>query len=154
MSEATRKRSAPAHRSATGPNPTATPRWVEPAFWAGVVTVVVIFFAGAWQRRWIADDGLIVLRTVRNLIAGNGPVFNAGERVESNTSTLWTYLIYFTHELVGYRLELVALGLALTLSMVAVVCAMLGARVMYLGTRRAPRAVVLCCCCRSGCWRT
>ena len=138
MSEATRKRSAPAHRSATGPNPTATPRWVEPAFWAGVVTVVVIFFAGAWQRRWIADDGLIVLRTVRNLIAGNGPVFNAGERVESNTSTLWTYLIYFTHELVGYRLELVALGLALTLSMVAVVCAMLGARVMYLGTRRAP----------------
>lgn len=50
---------------------------------------------GAWQRRWIADDGLIVLRTVRNLLAGNGPVFNAGERVESNTSTLWTFLTYF-----------------------------------------------------------
>ena len=109
-----------------------------PVFWAGVVVVVGIFLAGAWQRRWIADDGLIVLRTVRNLIAGNGPVFNAGERVESNTSTLWTYLVYVTHELVGYRLELVALGLALTLSMVAVVCAMLGTRVMYSGTRRAP----------------
>ena len=107
-------------------------------FWTGVVVVVAVFFAGAWQRRWIADDGLIVLRTVRNLIAGNGPVFNAGERVESNTSTLWTYLIYGTHEVVGYRLELVALGLALTLSMVAVACAMLGARVMYRGTRRAP----------------
>ncbi|AWH93668.1 arabinosyltransferase [Dietzia lutea] len=100
--------------------------------------VVAIFFAGAWQRRWIADDGLIVLRTVRNLVAGNGPVFNAGERVESNTSTLWTYLIYGTHEVVGYRLELVALGLTLTLSMAAVACAMLGARVMYRGTRRAP----------------
>lgn len=107
-------------------------------FWTGVVVVVAIFFAGSWQRRWIADDGLIVLRTVRNLIAGNGPVFNAGERVESNTSALWTYLIYGVHELVGYRLELVALGVALTLSMIAVVCAMLGTRVMYRGTRRAP----------------
>ncbi|MGN0099446.1 MAG: arabinosyltransferase [Dietzia sp.] len=113
-------------------------RRAEQAFWAGLAVVVAIFLAGAWQRRWIADDGLIVLRTVRNLVAGNGPVFNAGERVESNTSTLWTYLIYFTHEVVGYRLELVALGLALTLSMVAVACAMLGARVMYRGTRRAP----------------
>ncbi|MBB0995572.1 arabinosyltransferase [Dietzia maris] len=107
-------------------------------FWTGVVVVVAVFFAGAWQRRWIADDGLIVLRTVRNLIAGNGPVFNAGERVESNTSTLWTYLIYGVHEIVGYRLELVVLGVALTLSMLAVVFAMLGTRVMYRGTRRAP----------------
>src|SRR5699024_1015177 len=107
-------------------------------FWGGLVAVVAVFLAGAWQRRWIADDGLIVLRTVRNLIAGNGPVFNAGERVESNTSTLWTYLVYFTHEVAGYRLELVALGLALTLSMIAVACAMLGTRVMYQGTRAAP----------------
>ena len=53
-----------------------------------------LFGWGAWQRRWIADDGLIVLRTVRNLLAGNGPVFNKGERVEANTSTLWTYLNY------------------------------------------------------------
>ncbi len=116
-------------------------RWArraEPVFWAGLVAVVTVFLAGAWQRRWIADDGLIVLRTVRNLIAGNGPVFNAGERVESNTSTVWTYLIYATHEVVGYRLELVALGLALALSMTAVACAMLGTRVMYRGTRRAP----------------
>ena len=104
----------------------------------GLAVVVAVFFAGAWQRRWIADDGLIVLRTVRNLIAGNGPVFNAGERVESNTSTLWTYLIYATHEVVGYRLELVVLGVALTLSTAAVACAMLGTRVMYRGTRRAP----------------
>ena len=113
-------------------------RWSEPVFWTGLVVVVAIFFAGAWQRRWIADDGLIVLRTVRNLIAGNGPVFNAGERVESNTSTLWTYLIYGTHEVTGGRLELVVLGVALTLSMLAVVFAMLGTRVMYRGTRRAP----------------
>ena len=110
----------------------------QPVFWVGLVAVVAVFFAGAWERRWIADDGLIVLRTVRNLVAGNGPVFNAGERVESNTSTAWTYLVYLVHEVVGYRLELVVLGVALTLSMIAVACAMLGTRVMYRGTRRAP----------------
>ena len=64
------------------------------SLWASVLVVAALFGWGAWQRRWIADDGLIVLRTVRNLLAGNGPVFNAGERVEANTSTLWTYLIY------------------------------------------------------------
>ena len=43
---------------------------------------------GGWTRRWMSDDGLIVLRTVRNLLAGNGPVFNIGERVEANTLSL------------------------------------------------------------------
>src|SRR5690625_2154616 len=138
MSEVTGRRSAAGHRPASDPWWSAARRWSQPVFWTGLVLSAALFLAGAWQRRWIADDGLIVLRTVRNLIAGNGPVFNAGERVESNTSTLWTYLIYFTHEVVGYRLELVALGPALTLSTAAVVCAMLGARVMYQGTRRAP----------------
>ena len=55
--------------------------------------MVSVLWTWDLQRRWIADDGLIVLRTVRNLLAGNGPVFNAGERVESNTSTAWTYLV-------------------------------------------------------------
>ena len=53
----------------------------QASLWVSVVVVALLFGWGAWQRRWIADDGLIVLRTVRNLLAGNGPVFNAGERV-------------------------------------------------------------------------
>ena len=87
------------------------------SLWLGVIVVMALFGWGAWERRWIADDGLIVLRTVRNLLAGNGPVFNMGERVEANTSTMWTYLIYFG-SLVGgpVRLEYVALVLALTLA--------------------------------------
>ncbi|MFN3339768.1 MAG: arabinosyltransferase [Dietzia sp.] len=138
MSEVTAGRSAAEPYPSPGASRVTARPAAEPAvFWGGLVVVVAVFLAGAWQRRWIADDGLIVLRTVRNLIAGNGPVFNAGERVESNTSTLWTYLVYLTHEVVGYRLELIALGLALTLSMVAVACAMLGTRVMYQGTRHA-----------------
>ena len=67
---------------------------VRASLWVSVAVVAVLFGWGAWQRRWIADDGLIVLRTVRNLLAGNGPVFNQGERVEANTSVVWTYLVY------------------------------------------------------------
>ena len=95
---------------------------------------------GIWQRRWIADDGLIVLRTVRNLLAGNGPVFNAGERVESNTSAAWTYLVYLGSVVGGpLRLEYVALALALTSSIAGLVMVMLGSARLWapaLGGRR------------------
>jgi arabinofuranosyltransferase len=92
-----------------------------------VAVVSALWFWGAWQRRWIADDGLIVLRTIRNLLAGNGPVFNAGERVESNTSTAWTYLVYVGSLLGGpLRLEYVALALSLIFSVAGVAMAMLG----------------------------
>ena len=94
------------------------------SLWLSVVVVAALWAWGAWQRRWIADDGLIVLRTVRNLLAGNGPVFNAGERVETNTSTLWTFLTYFGGLIGGpVRLEYVALTLALCLSVAGVVLA-------------------------------
>ena len=92
-----------------------------------MAVVTVLWAWGIWQRRWIADDGLIVLRTIRNLLAGNGPVFNAGERVESNTSAAWTYLVYAGSVIGGpLRLEYVALALALMLSVAGVVMVMLG----------------------------
>ena len=122
------------------------------SLWVSVVVVAALFGWGAWQRRWIADDGLIVLRTVRNLLAGNGPVFNAGERVESNTSTLWTYLNYIGAVVGGpVRLEYVALALALSLSVAGVVMVMLGTARLYAPSLRgAPRA----CCCPPACWST
>jgi len=49
--------------------------------------------APGWRQRWIADDGLIEARVVRQILAGHGPVFNPGERVEANTSALWTWLL-------------------------------------------------------------
>lgn len=100
-------------------------------FAVGVVVSALLMFLGAWERRWIADDGLIVLRTVRNLLAGNGPVFNVGERVEANTSTAWTYIVYAGGWLTGIRLEYVVLTIALVLSTTAVVLAMLGAARLY-----------------------
>lgn len=117
---------------------------VRISLWVSVVVVAGLFGWGAWQRRWIADDGLIVLRTVRNLLAGNGPVFNAGERVESNTSTLWTYLIYGASWLSGpVRLEYVALTLALVFSVAGVVMMMLGTGRLYAPGLTGRQAVLL-----------
>ena len=114
------------------------------SLWATVAVVSTLWTWGIWQRRWIADDGLIVLRTVRNLLAGNGPVFNAGERVESNTSTAWTYLVYLG-SLVGgpLRLEYVALALALVLSVAGVVMVMLGTARLWAPSLRGRRALIL-----------
>ncbi|HET9992904.1 MAG TPA: discoidin domain-containing protein, partial [Kofleriaceae bacterium] len=90
----------------------------------GIVATVVAFAILGWHRRWIADDGLIVVRTVRNMLAGNGPVFNAFERAEANTSTLWTYVLVavvgitraepaFTAVVTGWVLSVGGLALAL-----------------------------------------
>lgn len=132
-----------AHRLARGP---AFPYdvTVRLSLWASVLVVAALFGWGAWERRWIADDGLIVLRTVRNLLVGNGPVFNPGERVEANTSTLWTYLIYLGGVVGGpVRLEYVALVLALLLSVLGVVFAMLGAARLYAPSMLGRRALML-----------
>ena len=83
---------------------------------ASVIVIGVFSFWGGFARRWISDDGLIVLRTVRNLEAGNGPVFNVGERVEANTSTLWQYLILLARWISGAPLESIAVNLGLLLS--------------------------------------
>ncbi len=117
---------------------------VRVSLWISVAVVAVLFGWGSWQRRWIADDGLIVLRTVRNLLAGNGPVFNQGERVEANTSTAWTYLMYVGSWVSGStRMEYVALALALTLSVVGVALLMLGAARLYAPSLRGRKAIML-----------
>ena len=46
-----------------------------------------------FQRRWISEDAFIDLRVVRNLLAGHGPVYNIGERVEAFTNPLWVALL-------------------------------------------------------------
>jgi arabinofuranosyltransferase len=117
---------------------------VRVSLWVSVSVVAVLFGWGAWQRRWIADDGLIVLRTVRNLLAGNGPVFNQGERVEANTSVVWTYLVYAGSWLSWpMRLEYVALVLALLLSVAGLAMLMLGTGRLFAPGLLGRRAVML-----------
>ena len=58
-----------------------------------VALPVAAFGWAAWNRRWMSDDGFIYLRVVDQLLAGNGPVFNIGERVEIATSPLWVAML-------------------------------------------------------------
>jgi arabinofuranosyltransferase len=117
---------------------------VRGSLWVSVAVVAVLFGWGAWQRRWIADDGLIVLRTVRNLLAGNGPVFNQGERVEANTSVVWTYLVYLASAMTRpLQLEYVALALALGLSLLGLALLMLGTGRLFAPSLVGRRAIML-----------
>jgi arabinofuranosyltransferase len=120
--------------SVTARQADARPAVVARVRWwnALVIGVTVTAFAVlAWQRRWMCDDGLIVLRTVRNLLAGNGPVFNAGERVETNTSTLWTGMLAVAGLVPGVTLPVAAVMLGLMLSVLGLTLALDGARRLH-----------------------
>ena len=93
--------------------------YAKTSAWIAVGVIGVFTVWGGFARRWIADDGLIVLRTVRNLQAGNGPVFNVGERVEANTSTLWQYLVWAAGWISRADLAAVAIYLGLVFSVAA-----------------------------------
>ena len=81
-----------------------------------LVPVLILAWMG-WRQRWTADDGFINLRIVRQLLAGNGPVFNAGDRVEAGTSPAWIVLLAALDVVLPLRLEWIALfaGLGATL---------------------------------------
>lgn len=61
-------------------------RWLT-AWIVGVAAVV------AFLIRWTQDDSFISLRYARNLVEGNGLVFNPGDNVEGYTNFLWTMLM-------------------------------------------------------------
>ncbi len=96
--------------------------------WVAIGATVLGFVLLAWQRRWMSDDGLIVLRTVRQILAGNGPVFNVGERVEANTSTLWTAVLVLVGWIPGVSLEWIAVIVGLVFSAGGLFLALDGAR--------------------------
>ncbi|GAA3057052.1 terminal beta-(1-_2)-arabinofuranosyltransferase [Kitasatospora albolonga] len=95
---------------------------------AAVVLPCALLAVGAYRHRWMADDGLIVTRTVRQLMAGNGPVFNVGERAETNTSTLWTYLLAALRYVLPVDLGLLAVWTGLVCTVLGLLGALLGAR--------------------------
>jgi arabinofuranosyltransferase len=108
--------------------------WLRRAgFWNAVLVaaVLVVFTLLAWRQRWMSDDGLIVLRTVRQLLEGNGPVFNAGERVEANTSPLWTAILTVAAVIPGVPLEWISLLIGLFLAVAGLFLGMDGARRLY-----------------------
>jgi arabinofuranosyltransferase len=94
-----------------------------------------------WHRRWLADDGLIAARTVRQILAGNGPVFNAGERVEADTSTLWTWLLALITWVSRLDVYTVMIWTGVLLAPLGLLFALLGARELH--RRHAPDRLLL-----------
>ncbi len=94
---------------------TLAQRWNALAVTACGATVLVL----GYQHRWTNDDALIYTRAVRQILAGNGPVYNVGERAESSTGTLWQWLLAAGSALPGVDDPLrlaVVLGLLLTVA--------------------------------------
>ncbi len=92
---------------------------------------VIALLAGGWTYRWITDDGFIYLRVVQQIRAGNGPVFNAGERVEAFTGTIWVALLSILDLLTPVRLEWISVIVGLALSACGVVLAMSASRTLW-----------------------
>ncbi|WP_406294264.1 hypothetical protein OG948_05420 [Embleya sp. NBC_00888] len=100
------------------PGPDRTRRLA--ARWNVAMVLLPAAFLAVWggQRSWLCDDGLIFTRTVRQILAGNGPVFNPGERAEAATSTLWQWLLVAGTELTGQDPAPLAVRLGLLCSVI------------------------------------
>lgn len=66
----------------------------------GLALLILLFTILCWYASWHAgyysmDDAYISFRYAKNLVEGNGLVFNVGERVEGYTNFLWTLLAAF-----------------------------------------------------------
>src|ERR1035437_2201833 len=57
------------------------------------VVAILVSIIYSYKLKWLGDDIFIALRYVQNFIAGNGLVYNIGERVEGFTDFLWLMLI-------------------------------------------------------------
>ena len=66
------------------------------AYLATMIAQSSFVFAG---RRWFClfDDAMISMRYAQNLVAGDGLVFNRGERVEGFTNPLWCLMMAGAH---------------------------------------------------------
>jgi arabinofuranosyltransferase len=115
--EAAEARQAPSR----APGETARSGWAALRRWLPLLVLLapaLIVLVGAWSHRWVDEDGFINLRVIDQILAGHGPVFNEGERVEVSTSPLWIAALLAGRLTIGWALRLewvaVVLGIAAT----------------------------------------
>jgi arabinofuranosyltransferase len=70
--------------------------------WVALGVPLVVVLVGAWTYRWVQEDAFINFRIIGNLLAGHGPVFNVGERVEAYSDPLWLFLLAAIHRVVPF----------------------------------------------------
>jgi arabinofuranosyltransferase len=98
------------------------------------VPVVLILVQG-WSHRWLNEDAYINLRVVDQIYAGNGPVFNVGERVEVATSPAWIGVLCVGRATLGLflRMEWVAILASFAAAVAAFVVAARATRLLHPG---------------------
>ncbi len=97
-----------------------------PAVLLPTLTAAAYLIAG-WSRRWTLDDAFINYRVVKQIEAGNGPVFNIGERVEVATSTAWLVILTIGDLISPLSLEWTALVLQMAFGTAGILLGMAGA---------------------------
>jgi arabinofuranosyltransferase len=95
--------------------------------WAVLAVPALIATVAGWLHRWTFDDGFIYFRVVDQIRAGNGPVFNVGERVEVATGTAWLAILTIADIVSPLRLEWTAVILGITATAAGVAFATAGA---------------------------
>lgn len=97
---------------------------------AGLVTVL-LFGVFAYERRWISDDGMIVVRVAEQILAGAGPDYNPFERAEAATSPLWVWLLAAFGWLRPSDIAATSVGLGLALAMAGIAAGLAGCVTLY-----------------------
>jgi arabinofuranosyltransferase len=83
--------------------------------------LLLFMLSGVFTYGWVTDDAFINFRVVHNLLDGNGPVFNVGERVQVFTSPLW-FALQAMGGAVGFELYHWSLFLGYFFSIALAVC--------------------------------
>ena len=109
--------------------------------WLALLVPVAILLVGAWSYRWVQDDAFINFRIITNLLAGNGPVFNVGERVEVYSDPLWLFVLAVLHEVTPF-LPIESLAVWLGLGGTAIGTLLGGRAVQRLGGSRGDGLVL------------
>lgn len=60
-----------------------------------VLAIIFLVFHGVYYFNFVVDDAFIAYRYAENLAAGNGLVFNVGERVEGYSNFLYIVIVAF-----------------------------------------------------------
>ncbi|MBS1848657.1 MAG: hypothetical protein JST73_10305 [Actinobacteria bacterium] len=115
-------------------------RWGPWGLFAGSIVILLV---GAWLRRHTLDDSFINYRIVHQIEAGNGPVFNVGERVEAFTSVLWLALLTISDAVLPVRLEWIGMIGGIVLGALGLLFAGLGSRLLFVRDDRDASPVML-----------
>lgn len=71
----------------------ATPLRRPTAEWAAATGLAIIYICHSLTVNYVVDDSFISFQYVKNALAGQGLVYNPGERVEGYTGFLWVALL-------------------------------------------------------------